>query len=223
MLPSAYRNEGAPFPWIARRSTMPIRHIIGGICLTKNGHRLHPQCRRLDVRDAGSCSKRPVGAAYSTGMAWSQVMRRTILPQADRIAVPPRSNTFIALVNDPSLAAGITVPGLFRAEQQIVATSLRRHALIDVTILDFRTTTRQPRPQALFPTADGSPCRHYASLGIDLHQRPACEEACDHKPSLSAAVRRNCDLGRRQHPRQCHGGATQPGIGACLDHVDRNR
>jgi cystine transport system permease protein len=62
-------------------------------------------------------------AAYSIGMTWPQAMRRTIVPQASRIAVPPLSNTFIALVKDTSLAAAITVPELFRAGQEIVATS----------------------------------------------------------------------------------------------------
>ena len=62
-------------------------------------------------------------AAYSIGMTWPQAMRRTILPQATRIAVPPLSNTFISLVKDTSLAAAITVPELFRAGQRIVATS----------------------------------------------------------------------------------------------------
>ncbi|MDB5614335.1 MAG: Amino acid transporter, permease component [Devosia sp.] len=62
-------------------------------------------------------------AAYSIGMTWAQALRRTILPQATRIAVPPLSNTFISLVKDTSLAAAITVPELFRAGQRIVATS----------------------------------------------------------------------------------------------------
>lgn len=62
-------------------------------------------------------------AAYSIGMTWSQALRRTILPQATRIAVPPLSNTFISLVKDTSLAAAITVPELFRAGQRIVATT----------------------------------------------------------------------------------------------------
>lgn len=62
-------------------------------------------------------------AAYSIGMTWAQSMRRIILPQASRIAVPPLSNTFIALVKDTSLAAAITVPELFRAGQRIVATT----------------------------------------------------------------------------------------------------
>lgn len=62
-------------------------------------------------------------AAYSIGMTWPQTMRRTVLPQATRIAIPPLSNTFISLVKDTSLAAAITVPEMFRAGQRIVATS----------------------------------------------------------------------------------------------------
>jgi L-cystine transport system permease protein len=62
-------------------------------------------------------------ASYSIGMSWSQAMRRTILPQASRVAVPPLSNTFISLVKDTSLAAAITVPELFQAAQRIVATT----------------------------------------------------------------------------------------------------
>jgi L-cystine transport system permease protein len=62
-------------------------------------------------------------AAYSIGMTWIEAMGRIILPQAGRVAVPPLSNTFIALVKDTSLAAAITVPELFRAGQRIVATS----------------------------------------------------------------------------------------------------
>ncbi|WP_312794028.1 ABC transporter permease subunit, partial [Tianweitania sp.] len=60
-------------------------------------------------------------AAYSVGMSWGQAMRKTILPQAARIAVPPLSNTFISLVKDTSLAAAITVPELFQSAQRIVA------------------------------------------------------------------------------------------------------
>jgi len=71
----------------------------------------------------GSVSRGQWEAAYSIGMSWSQAMRRTILPQAARVAVPPLSNTFISLVKDTSLAAAITVPELFQAAQRIVATT----------------------------------------------------------------------------------------------------
>lgn len=60
-------------------------------------------------------------AAHSIGMSWPQAMRRVILPQAARIAVPPLSNTFISLVKDTSLAAAVTVPELFQAAQRLAS------------------------------------------------------------------------------------------------------
>lgn len=60
-------------------------------------------------------------ASYSIGMSWLQTMRRTILPLASRVAVPPLSNSFIALIKDTSLAAVLTVPELFQASQRIAA------------------------------------------------------------------------------------------------------
>lgn len=60
-------------------------------------------------------------SAYSIGMNWFQAMRRVVLPQAAKIAVPPLSNTFISLVKDTSLAAALTVPELFQAAQRIAS------------------------------------------------------------------------------------------------------
>ncbi len=60
-------------------------------------------------------------AAYSLSMTRAQALRRTVLPQAARVAVPPLSNSFIALVKDTSLAAVLTVPEIFQAAQRIAA------------------------------------------------------------------------------------------------------
>ncbi|WP_295463058.1 cystine ABC transporter permease [uncultured Pseudomonas sp.] len=60
-------------------------------------------------------------AAASIGMTPLQTLRRAILPQALRIALPPLGNSFIALVKDTSLAATIQVPELFRQAQLITA------------------------------------------------------------------------------------------------------
>lgn len=60
-------------------------------------------------------------AAHSISMSWAQSLRKIILPQAARIAIPPLSNTFISLVKDTSLASVITVPELFLAAQRIAA------------------------------------------------------------------------------------------------------
>ena len=60
-------------------------------------------------------------AAASIGMTRWQTMRRAILPQAARTALPPLGNSFISLVKDTALAATIQVPELFRQAQLITA------------------------------------------------------------------------------------------------------
>ena len=60
-------------------------------------------------------------AAYSLNMTRAQALRRAIVPQAARVAVPPLANSFISLVKDTSLAAVITVPEIFQTAQRIVA------------------------------------------------------------------------------------------------------
>jgi L-cystine transport system permease protein len=60
-------------------------------------------------------------AAYSIGMTRTEALRRVILPQAARVALPPLSNSFISLVKDTSLAAVLTVPEVFQAAQRIAS------------------------------------------------------------------------------------------------------
>lgn len=62
-------------------------------------------------------------AAYVIGMDRRTALRRIVLPQATRVAVPPLSNTFIALVKDTSLASVVLVTELFREAQKIAAFS----------------------------------------------------------------------------------------------------
>ncbi|MFJ6418035.1 amino acid ABC transporter permease [Paeniglutamicibacter sp. NPDC091659] len=62
-------------------------------------------------------------AGYTIGMSRATTLRRLILPQAARVAVPPLSNTFISLVKDTSLASLILVTELFRKAMEIAAFS----------------------------------------------------------------------------------------------------
>ncbi|MFC7495191.1 MULTISPECIES: ABC transporter substrate-binding protein/permease [unclassified Nocardioides] len=56
-------------------------------------------------------------AATVIGMDYWQSMRRIVLPQAARIAVPPLSNTLLSLIKDTALASLVLVPELFREAQ----------------------------------------------------------------------------------------------------------
>ncbi|MFC4401525.1 amino acid ABC transporter permease [Gracilibacillus xinjiangensis] len=56
-------------------------------------------------------------SAKALGFSYWQTLRKVILPQGVRIAMPPLTNIFLDLVKATSLAAVITVPELFQKAQ----------------------------------------------------------------------------------------------------------
>jgi His/Glu/Gln/Arg/opine family amino acid ABC transporter permease subunit len=68
-------------------------------------------------------------AAQTIGMNYTTSLRRIILPQATRVAVPPLSNTLISLVKDTSLASTILVTELLRTAQVAAAPTFEFFAL----------------------------------------------------------------------------------------------
>ena len=68
-------------------------------------------------------------AAETIGYHYAGALRRIILPQATRVAVPPLSNTLISLVKDTSLASTILVTELLRQAQIVAAPTFEFFAL----------------------------------------------------------------------------------------------
>jgi His/Glu/Gln/Arg/opine family amino acid ABC transporter permease subunit len=68
-------------------------------------------------------------AAQTIGMNYTTSLRRIVLPQATRVAVPPLSNTLISLVKDTSLASTILVTELLRTAQIAAAPTFEFFAL----------------------------------------------------------------------------------------------
>lgn len=68
-------------------------------------------------------------AAETIGYNYAGALRRIILPQATRVAVPPLSNTLISLVKDTSLASTILVTELLRQAQIVAAPTFEFFAL----------------------------------------------------------------------------------------------
>lgn len=62
-----------------------------------------------------------IEAAQSLNFTKAQILYKIIVPQAARIAIPPLSNSFIALLKDTSLAASITLVDMFSVAQRIAA------------------------------------------------------------------------------------------------------
>lgn len=64
-------------------------------------------------------------AAQSMSMGYWTCLRRIILPQALRIALPPMGSRLIALIKDTSLASTITVMEMTRVAEQVGAATFR--------------------------------------------------------------------------------------------------
>jgi cystine transport system permease protein len=76
-------------------------------------------------------------AATTIGMDYWQSLRRIVLPQAARIAVPPLSNTLLSLVKDTSLASVVLAPELLREAQVAASVSTRFMALFCLAALYY--------------------------------------------------------------------------------------
>ena len=76
-------------------------------------------------------------AATVIGMDYWQSMRRIVLPQAARIAVPPLGNTLLSLVKDTALASLVLVPELFREAQVTAAATTEYLPLYTMAALYF--------------------------------------------------------------------------------------
>ncbi|WP_035291688.1 amino acid ABC transporter permease [Clostridium sp. KNHs214] len=83
-----------------------------------------------------SIDKGQMDAALSIGMTYGQAMKRIILPQAIRVAIPALSNSFINIVKSSSLASTIGVTEMM-ASAQMEATSSYRYleAFTDIAIV----------------------------------------------------------------------------------------
>jgi cystine transport system permease protein len=76
-------------------------------------------------------------AATVIGMDYWQSMRRIVLPQAARIAVPPLSNTLLSLIKDTALASLVLVHELFREAQTTAASTTEYLPLFIMAALYF--------------------------------------------------------------------------------------
>ncbi|MFQ1002810.1 amino acid ABC transporter permease [Modestobacter sp. SSW1-42] len=76
-------------------------------------------------------------AAMTVGMGRVTTLRRVVLPQAARIAVPPLSNTLISLVKDTSLVSTILVTELLRRAQEIAAPTFAFFTLYGVAAVYY--------------------------------------------------------------------------------------
>lgn len=76
-------------------------------------------------------------AARTIGMNYRTSLRRVVLPQAARIAIPPLSNTAIDLMKSTSLASAVLVTEMFRQAQIAAAPTFQFFTLYGLAALYY--------------------------------------------------------------------------------------
>lgn len=74
-------------------------------------------------------------AALAMGMRPALLMRRVVLPQAFRIALPPYGNTLVMMLKDSSLVSTITVAEMTRQGQLIAASTFQNMTVYTLVAL----------------------------------------------------------------------------------------
>ena len=83
--------------------------------------------------------KGQVEAAQSIGMGWWLTMRRVVLPQAVRIALPPYGNVMIMMLKDSSQASTITVAELALQGKLIASSTFKNTSVFTLVALMYLT------------------------------------------------------------------------------------
>ena len=78
-----------------------------------------------------------IEAAQSIGMRKTMIMRRVVLPQAFRIALPPYGNTLVMMLKDSSLVSTITVLEMTRAGQMIASSTFQNMTVYTMVALMY--------------------------------------------------------------------------------------
>lgn len=76
-------------------------------------------------------------AARSLGMTYYKAMRRIILPQAFKRAIPPLGNQFIIALKDSSLASAITINELLLKSQQLASSNYRMMEMLTIAAMFY--------------------------------------------------------------------------------------
>ena len=80
-------------------------------------------------------------AGLSLGMTQRKIMRRIILPQALKVAVPPLSNQLIIALKDSSLASAIAVPELLLHARQLGSSNFRLMEMLTIAAIYYLLMT----------------------------------------------------------------------------------
>ena len=110
LIPTIYKNIqlGMPFgPSFFHLEHAGLVHTLSAGDFSAWRSTRPPTWPRSSVPASVPCRKARSEASTALGMSWGMTMRRTVLPQAMRVIIPPTGNEFISMLKTTSLVTAV--------------------------------------------------------------------------------------------------------------------
>ncbi|WP_280235292.1 amino acid ABC transporter permease [Nocardia cyriacigeorgica] len=109
LIPSLYKQISLGVPFGPQLVELDVQGLQAAFTFAVIGLGLNEAAYMAEIVRAGinSVGEGQREASVALGMSWSQTMRRTVLPQAMRVIIPPTGNELIGMLKTTSLVTAI--------------------------------------------------------------------------------------------------------------------
>lgn len=113
LFPVIYKNVALGIPFTVQFAEFNLQSLYSAFWFAVIGLALNEAAYMAEIVRAGinSVGEGQVEASTALGMSWSQTMRRTVLPQAMRVIIPPTGNEVISMLKTTSLVIAVPFTG----------------------------------------------------------------------------------------------------------------
>ncbi|MDG3013622.1 amino acid ABC transporter permease [Speluncibacter jeojiensis] len=109
LFPSIYKTLDLGIPFVHQFAHIDLQDLQAAFAFAVIGLGLNEAAYMAEIVRAGinSVNEGQSEASVALGMSWSQTMRRTVLPQAMRVIIPPTGNELIGMLKTTSLVSAV--------------------------------------------------------------------------------------------------------------------
>ena len=109
LFPSIYKSIDLGIPFVHQFAHINLQDLQAAFLFAVIGLALNEAAYMAEIVRAGvsSVNEGQTEASVALGMTWSQTMRRTVLPQAMRVIIPPTGNEVISMLKTTSLVTAV--------------------------------------------------------------------------------------------------------------------
>ncbi|SIS19972.1 amino acid ABC transporter membrane protein, PAAT family [Williamsia sterculiae] len=109
LFPSIYKKIDLGIPFTVQFAHFDIQTLDAAFAFAAIGLALNESAYMAEIVRAGftSVGEGQTEASVALGMSWGQTMRRTVLPQAMRVIIPPTGNELISMLKTTTLVTAV--------------------------------------------------------------------------------------------------------------------